>query len=322
MSELASWLENDDVIKRATRDELRRACETLTWFHAIDFGEFQSSGRFKPATPQNVTLYPVFDILRAMDLRSADCLDIGCSDGLLSFGMKARGAKSVTAADTYRLPSFLIARQLLGEDVNYVPNTQIKDFLGRFGEKSFDVICCCGVIYHMLNPMSAFTVARKAIREGGIFVLETAYSPKFDDAFLIMNTEAKTPLAELYTYWTPTKLAVVGMMKLVGFNVLSVQELSAPERLTVVGQAVHPDEVQGRSKILEKVHANDTCDFDFRFSQVSDLGVRTANVSTPVLPNEVRINPAERTIDWPYHPKTLTNPVGTTRWASASTNYT
>ncbi len=311
----------DDQINQMSRNQLKEVCASQSWFHAIDFGDFQSSGRFKPGTPQNGTLYPAFDVLRSMDLSGSDCLDIGCSDGILSFGMASLGAKSVTSVDTYRQQTHAVARKLLGMNTNYMPGLQIKDLLEKFGEKSFDVICCCGVIYHMLNPMSAFIVARKLLREGGVLILESAYSPAFDDAFLVMNTEAKKPLEELYTYWTPSKRAGVGMMKLVGFDMLSVQTIKAPERLTLVGQAVHPNEVKNRQEILQKVHGVDTCDFEFRFSQIKDLGVRTAVVKIPQLPEDRAFDLKNHTPDWPYHPNVMSAPVGHTRWVSESKNY-
>ena len=37
------------------RETLLGQVEDLEWFHAIDFGECQSPGRFPPGTPQNGT---------------------------------------------------------------------------------------------------------------------------------------------------------------------------------------------------------------------------------------------------------------------------
>ena len=158
-------------------EDLARLADQFTWFHAIDCGDFQTSGRFKPGTPQNRTLYGVFDLIRQMDLRGQNCLDIGTADGLLAFGMKTLGAETVIASDTYRLKSFDLACAAIGAAIDYRPWLQIKDLLATFQPASFDLIACAGIIYHMLNPLSALLVGRQLVKEGGYFLVESAYAP-------------------------------------------------------------------------------------------------------------------------------------------------
>ena len=132
---------------------------------------------FQPRTPQNRTLYGVFDLVRQMDLRGQNCLDIGTADGLLAFGMKALGAETVIASNTYRLKSFDSACAAIGAAIDYRPRLQIKDLLATFQPASFDLIGCAGIVYRMLNPLSALPVARELVKEGGYFLVETAYAP-------------------------------------------------------------------------------------------------------------------------------------------------
>ena len=81
------------------REALLRQAEAINWFHAIDFGDCQSPGRFKPGTPQNRTLFGVMDMLDRIDLTGLNCLDIGTADGLIAFNMANRGAARVVATD-------------------------------------------------------------------------------------------------------------------------------------------------------------------------------------------------------------------------------
>ena len=98
----------------------------LAWFHAIDFGEFCSSGRFKPEQPQNITLYGAFEFLEKMDLKNASLLDLGTQDGLIAFGAKSLGARSVSAVDTYRKDSFILARDLLATKIRSIIRQEFK----------------------------------------------------------------------------------------------------------------------------------------------------------------------------------------------------
>ena len=82
-----------------------------------------------------------------------ECLDVGAACGLLSFGLKARGAKSITAADIVRFPTFEIARKLLDLDVEYLPTVSADRMLDAFPDRRFDLIVCAGLLYHMFNPI-------------------------------------------------------------------------------------------------------------------------------------------------------------------------
>ncbi|MGH8512886.1 MAG: class I SAM-dependent methyltransferase, partial [Gammaproteobacteria bacterium] len=245
------------------REDLARLADEFTWFHAIDCGDFQTSGRFKPGTPQNRTLYGVFDLIRQMDLRGQNCLDIGTADGLLAFGMKTLGAETVIASDTYRLKSFDLACAAIGAAVDYRPRLQIKDLLATFQPASFDLIACAGVIYHMLNPLSALLVGRQLIKEGGYFLVETAYAPSNDSAAMVFNPVAEID-PEKNTYWLPTRAALEGMMRLACFEVVATRTINRLLRITVLGRAVKPAEVNQRSALLQKMHDIDFCDHEFR----------------------------------------------------------
>jgi len=61
----------------ALHGSLEKTFADQKWFHSIDFGEFASSGRFKPGSPQNITLYGFMDLVRHIPLAGQTVLDIG-----------------------------------------------------------------------------------------------------------------------------------------------------------------------------------------------------------------------------------------------------
>ena len=154
--------------------DIRSFVRKEKWFHALDFGEISSSGRFKPGQPQNITLYGFMDLVKHINLAGITALDIGATDGLASFGMKKLGAASVHATDSTDKATFRFAREYFGLDVEYHPRTQIRDLTTIFSPGMFDFILCAGVFYHMLNPVSALMECRKILKNGGLLVLETA----------------------------------------------------------------------------------------------------------------------------------------------------
>ncbi|MCI0429430.1 MAG: class I SAM-dependent methyltransferase [Rhodospirillales bacterium] len=329
-------------------EDLARLADEFTWFHAIDCGNFQTSGRFKPGTPQNRTLYGAFDLIRQMDLRGQNCLDIGTSDGLLAFGMKTLGAETVIASDTYRLKSFDLACTAIGAAIDYRPRLQIKDLLATFQPASFDLIACAGIIYHMLNPLSALLVGRQLVKEGGYFLVETAYAPgavwlwtkrwahsstiaakiaralarlapKNEPAAMVFNPVAEID-SEMYTYWLPTRAALEGMMRMASFEVVATRTINRLRRITVLGRAVKPVEVNQRSALLQKMHDIDFCDHEFRLKQLFSESRAASSITMQPVEIYEDLSPAKWSGSYPHHPRTLSNPKGRTRWSTADGN--
>ncbi len=305
---------------RLSRQEMADLADRFTWFHAIDCGDFQTSGRFEPGTPQNGTLYGVFDLIRRMDLRGQACLDIGAADGLLSFGMKSLGAKKVAAADTYRMKPFLLAAAALGIEIDYHPKLQIKDLLGAFQPAAFDLIACAGIIYHMLNPFSALLVCRQLIKEGGYFIVETAYAPDNDSAALIFNPVAEIN-PEKYTYWLPTRSALEGMMRMASFEIVAVRKIRDLPRISVLGRAVQPEKIGGRSASMKKMHDSDFCDHEFRLRKLFENPRAASSITMQPVKAYEEVDRSKWNGSYPHHPRTLPNPKGSTRWENAAGNF-
>lgn len=296
------------------------------WFHAIDFGQFASAGRFQPEQPQNITLYGAFEYLEAMNLASANVLDIGTYDGLVSFGAKQLGAERVVATDTFRNPCFLLAREALGyseDDIEYCPGVQIGELEKHFSEKQFDVIVCAGVIYHMLYPQQAFVVNRRLIKDDGLLIMETPYLHGEEEAKLVFNGVERA-VNEPYTYFVPTLSALKGMANLSGFKVLSERILKAPRRVTFLLKAVTRHELiedKETPAFLQQMLKRDTCDNEFRFSRLEAFDAAPAAASLKHELEDTReIVPADEEVTFPYHPPRDRPRYGRTRFEQADGN--
>ncbi|NER01931.1 MAG: DUF1698 domain-containing protein [Okeania sp. SIO3C4] len=294
------------------RQRLIESANKLKWFHAVDFGDYQTRGRFKPTQAHNLTELGVMELLSKVDLRNADCLDVGTVDGLIALGMKMAGARTVTATDSSMVKSrFEIARSILELDVEIMRGVQIKDFKSVFSGKLFDMIVCAGVIYHMLNPMSAFIECRKLLKTGGLFIMESACI--FDrEPKLVLNTE-EVLVPQITTYWVPSKSAMLGMMKLACFEIVASRVLLNPPRLTILGRAVPPGDINGRSDFLKKVHDHELEDLDLRISElVSNSRLSSLSLSYPEegIRDKTIENPNNYKVDFPTHPQSIINPLG------------
>lgn len=295
-----------------------------TWFHAIDFGEYSSSGRFKQGLPQNMTLFGAFELLQAMNLKSASVLDLGTADGIVAFGLAALGARRVVAADTFDNPAFRLARDILGyqDRVEYFPKVQIGALKHSFGDKEFDVIVNCGILYHMLNPQQAFSETRKFIKDGGYMVLESPYDPHEDRAILFFNpTESK--VNEATTYFVPSRSAMIGMANLGGFQVKAIRPLKAPARLCLLLRAASREELiddDSVSPFLKQMLKRDLVDDEFRFKILEAKAPRKSKVSVKSLPFEREVVAANESVTWPHQPKPGSLGLGVTRFETETGN--
>lgn len=296
------------------------------WFHSIDFGGFASSGRFRPGLPQNITLYGVFEFLRAMRLNGASVLDVGTCDGVVAFGSRALGAERVVGIDSIRFETFLLARQLLGysdQDVQYLPGVHVKDLSQRFGAAPFDVIVCAGVIYHLLFPQQAFTEARKVLREGGYLLMETPFADGTDEAALYFNGITEH-VNEPATYFVPTRSALIGMANLTGFRLVATRVLRSPRRITLLLEAVSRstliDDPETPSFVVQMLK-RDLCDHEFRFRDLeSSQRPRSPVTCDHALPKFREIVAEDEIVDFPCHPARDVPTYGTTRFETENGN--
>jgi len=242
----------------------RETMQSHEWFHALDLGGgVQTCGRFPPGKPQNQTLFSVFDFLKDIDVRNMDCLDIGATDGLISFGFEKLGAKSVLATDRVSGDGFRTVHGLLQSRVEHLVPVEISTIVDQLKDRQFDLIVCAGVIYHMLNPLSAIMACRALLRPGGLLIVETAMSWLSKHAVMVLNSEEEESM-ESSTYWMPTPKALEGMVRLCHFEVLGGRWQPDIGRGAVLGRATpaqHP--APGGTTLTRAMHQHGLLDYQF-----------------------------------------------------------
>jgi 2-polyprenyl-3-methyl-5-hydroxy-6-metoxy-1,4-benzoquinol methylase len=301
-----------------TRHELIERAGKLKWFHAIDFGDCQSSGRFPVGSKQNITLFPVMALLGGIDFSGLTCYDVGTANGLSAFGMTLKGAARVIATDVGEMGQpFSLARELLGLNVEYVPHTSFDNILTRLPEHSADLMVCAGVMYHMLNPFDCILKARRLLKRDGLLVLETAFHSSDKGATLDFNAVSGR-LKEVYSYWTPSESTVLGMLQLAGFNVIATRSMRKPDRLGVLARNVPLDELLAVSEMTAKLHRAGIYDPCFK-GELPETPASTAKYHGPE--DHVVLDWQVYEPDFAPHPRVMRNVLGSTTWRSVNRNF-
>ena len=138
-----------------------------------------------------------------VDFTGLDCLDIGTTDGLVAFHMKAKGARRVVATDRTATPreGFEVASALLSQDVEFLGDTDFENIIDKLGEYRFDVIVCAGVMYHMLNPYDAVLKCRRLLKRDGILFMQSYFAPADDTRAIMVLNSVEMAGKELNTFW-------------------------------------------------------------------------------------------------------------------------
>jgi SAM-dependent methyltransferase len=300
------------------REELEKKAATLKWFHAINFGDFCSSGRYAEGRRQNTSLFPVFELLRGVNFNGSEVLDIGSACGLLSFGMLGLGAKSVAATDIVKFETLPLAAELLDYDIDYHPWVRADRVASEFRGRTFDCIACPGVLYHMFNPMGAIAEARLLLRKGGLIIVESFYTPEEKEPVMKFNPELNEPFKEAYTYWLISESAIAGMLKTLGFNILRRVRLSSPPRIAFLAQAVDYDEVENRTELQTRIHE---IGYGEHFYRPKEWSTELANISfTPSLP-DLTISATTYKTEFPHHVDFVSNGTGSSIYNPQQANF-
>ena len=288
------------------------------WFHAIQLGESQTSGRFPEGTPQNRTLYGVMDLLSHVSVDGMRCLDIGTVNGITAFNISSRGG-DVVATDIYPVKNkgFALAEEFLDLKVDYCPSVDFSNILEVLPKHSFDVVVCAGVLYHMLNPFDSILKCRALLKRGGILIFESAFLAGSTGAYLNFNPVTES-IKEVYTYWMPTKGALLGMLRFTGFDVRAIRTILNPDRIAFLCVSSDFDAISHRSDMMKRLHDTGIQDPIFPDSP-PEMPISKANFTGKL---------GDQTIDWAtYTPDFFPHPVdnlhslGRTVWMSKNKNF-
>jgi tRNA (mo5U34)-methyltransferase len=185
-----------------SRDDLIRLAAKLKWMHRIDLGGgFVTDGQWPLIEHKQ-------QALADLDFRGKKVLDIGCWDGLYSFEAERRGASEVYATDLVSQrpfaghPTFAVARAALRSRVKYVPDVSVYD-IEQLGVRDFDIVIFSGIYYHLKDPLRAFAMLRRVVKDGAQLYVEGAIlnEPGCYAGFYYRNAYA----GDTSNWWVPTR---------------------------------------------------------------------------------------------------------------------
>lgn len=187
------------------------------------------------------------------DVRGKSCLDVGCSAGFFSLKLKESGAQSVLGVDhgeqVKAIGQARFAAKELNLDVDF-RTVSIYD-LNEL-QRTFDVVLCLGVFYHLKHPMLALERLRSVCSK--TLVLQTVTTRNDSEIEeispdLLASPPLQSPIldqpgfpalrfvegalnGDSSCWFLPNPPAVLAMMRASGFRVEQVV-LSSPHEMFV-----------------------------------------------------------------------------------------
>jgi tRNA (mo5U34)-methyltransferase len=163
-------------IDARSRENIQREIDAIAWYHEFDFG----NGLVATSKTSNVASHRrlwqfIEPELDRIDFRGKTVLDVGCWDGYWSFYAERRGASQVLATDDRSQNrtghnGLHLAKRLLRSKIEVDTDVSIYE-LTKLG-RTFDVILCPGVYYHLLDPFYAFAQVRHCCHPDSVIVFE------------------------------------------------------------------------------------------------------------------------------------------------------
>jgi tRNA (mo5U34)-methyltransferase len=148
-----------------TDRDLQAEIDRIQWYHEFDFGNgLRARSHIEHVEGVRETWRFIERQLDRIDFRGRSVLDIGVWDGYWSFYAERRDAASVLATDDVSQnwaagAGLRLARELLDSQIEVRQDISIYDLTSL--RRTFDVILCLGVFYHLRDPFYGFTCCHR-----------------------------------------------------------------------------------------------------------------------------------------------------------------
>lgn len=177
-------------------------------------------------TPSNIGWAPDFQnafygAAERIEFVGKRVLDIGCRDGAMLLFAEERGAAELVGVDNDPSPG-------LANFVVPFKRSKIKVFGANIYDLTpdilgeFDVVICCGLLYHLRYPMFGIKRISDLIGENGKLIMETALIEAFGDMPILFNPIAgQSPFESS----SPTFFNLAGLSNAFGQASLTMPEV-------------------------------------------------------------------------------------------------
>ena len=161
--------------------EIQVEIDSRKWYHDFDF---PGGLRARSGESSHIPLWKwIEECLNTVEFREKSVLDIGCWDGYWSFMAERRGARSVLATDDMSQnwgsdSCIYMAKKLLGSTIEI--NQQVSIYNASSLQRTFDVILCLGVYYHLYAPLCGLAQLRHLCGRDSVVVLEGDVARGYD----------------------------------------------------------------------------------------------------------------------------------------------
>jgi tRNA (mo5U34)-methyltransferase len=211
-------------------DDVQKRIDSIRWYHEFDFPNgLRARSQTSDVDAHRAIWAFIRNQLDDIDFTGKTVLDIGCWDGMWSFYAERRGARHVLAADDSAQnwgagEGLRLARELFGSSIELDQQRSVYDVTCL--NKTFDIVLCLGVYYHLHDPFYAFSQIRHCCHADSIVVFE-------GDA--TAGLKANTALIDFSNRYTsifiPTTTILNEMLEAAYFRI-ETQKWMVPQRVT------------------------------------------------------------------------------------------
>lgn len=202
---------NSDLITSVARD---------WWYYSV---ELQPGFVTKGICPPKLPMLPRM-LMREVDLRGADCLDIGSMEGLIPAMMHRKGATRILATDAIPHCERKMAalKQAYEVDFEFHRVGLMYDMANKLKDAGgFDFVNFSGVGYHVFSPMHCLAGLRPLVKRGGLMTVATNVINR--DGYTMEYNNRGALQVEANTFWylsIPMLESMIRYFKLVPIDCL------------------------------------------------------------------------------------------------------
>ena len=140
------------------------------WYYSIELlpgvitrGQYEDTFPMLPRT-----------ILRNCQVADQECLDLGSMEGLIPTLMARNGARKVLATDAvdHCRDKMEAVQHYYGLSFEY-QNVGLMYDLSKTIKRSFDLINCSGLLYHVFSPLMVLAGLRPLVKRNGLIIVST-----------------------------------------------------------------------------------------------------------------------------------------------------